>query len=150
MGFKFGNASKKRLQGVHPNLVKVMELAISRSTVDFSVLEGLRTLARQRQLLKSGASTTLNSKHLVQSSGYGHAVDIIPFPVSWDLEKFYPIAEAVREAAKILNIKVRWGGAWCVLNETTKPTKELVQEYSATRRAQGRKAFIDAPHFEII
>lgn len=150
MSYKFGNSSKQKLQKVHPDLVKVMNLAIEKSTKDFSIIEGIRTLQRQKQLLQEKKTTTLNSKHLIQPSGFGHAVDVAPYPVDWNLESFYPIAEAVRKAAKELKIKVRWGGAWCILNDTTKPIKELVQDYSAERRSQKRRVFIDAPHFEIV
>ena len=149
MSFSLGNTSLQKLQGVHPDLINVVKLAIQKSKQDFSVIEGLRTLERQKELVSKKLSQTLNSKHIKQSDGFGHAVDLAPYPLSWDLAKFYQIADAVREAAKELNVKVRWGGCWAVLNETTKDTKTLVEEYSASRRKQGLKAFIDGPHFEL-
>ena len=64
MSYALGERSRQRLAGVHPDLVKVVERAIQLTPVDFTVLEGLRTIQRQQELLKSGASTTLKSRHL--------------------------------------------------------------------------------------
>ena len=158
MSYKLGNTSQQRLVGVHPNLVKVVLRAIEITAQDFAVNEGLRTLERQRHLVASGASQTLNSKHLKQADGFGHAVDLVPWDdfdgngtseMSWHWGHFYPIAEAMRAAAKELGVRVRWGGCWQCLNDTTKPAQELVADYSAVRRAAGKKAFMDGPHFEL-
>ena len=119
--YTLGKTSLSKLEGVHPSLVKVIKLAIQKTTQDFSVNEGLRSLDRQKRLVAAGASRTLNSKHLKQADGYGHASDLIPWgdfdgngtnEISWSWEHFYPIAEAMRAAAKELNIRVRWGGCW--------------------------------------
>jgi hypothetical protein len=156
--YTLGKTSLSKLNGVHPNLVKVIKRAIELTSQDFSVNEGLRTLERQKRLVAAGASRTLNSKHLKQADGYGHASDLIPWgdfdgngtkEISWAWENFYPIAEAMRAAAKELNIRVRWGGCWETLNDTTKPTTQLVADYVAERRAAGKRAFIDGPHFEL-
>lgn len=152
MSFVLSQRSLSRLDGVHPDLVRVVKRALELSKQDFSVLEGLRTAERQAQLVKQGLSQTTNSKHLKQTDSFGHAVDLTPWvngAVSWDWVYFYPIAEAVRAAAKELNVKIRWGGAWCVLNETTNDAKTLVADYVAARRKQGKKAFNDGPHFEL-
>lgn len=152
MSFVLSQRSLSRLDGVHPDLVRVVKRALELSKQDFSVLEGLRTAERQAQLVKQGLSQTTNSKHLKQTDGFGHAVDLTPWvngAVSFDWVYFYPIAEAVRVAAKELNVKIRWGGAWCVLNETTNDAKALVADYVAARRKQGKKAFNDGPHFEL-
>lgn len=147
-----------KLSGVHPDVIKVVELAATKTTMPFIVVEGVRTLARQQRLVKSGASQTLNSKHLPQAGGYGHAVDLAPYfdfdgdgdhELSWHLEHFYPIAEAMRSAAKELGVRIRWGGCWTVLNSTTDSTASLVTAYSAARRKAGKRAFIDCPHFEL-
>lgn len=148
--YKFSNKSKERLNNVHPDLVKVMERAISISKQDFSITQGVRTKSEQTRLVAQGKSKTMNSKHLVQRDGYSHAVDVVPFPVSWDLEKFYVIADAVEKAAEQLNVKIRWGGAWTIfVNGIDDNEKELVQNYSANRRKLRQQAFIDAPHFEL-
>lgn len=110
MSFVLGARSRQRLQGVHPDLVKVVQRAISISEVDFTVLEGLRTEARQRQLVAQGASRTMRSRHLT-----GHAVDLgalIGGQVRWDWPLYYKIADAMKRAAKELNIPIEWGGDW--------------------------------------
>lgn len=149
--YKFGKSSIQKLKGVHPDLVKVMERAISISKQDFSITQGVRTKSEQIRLVAQGKSKTMNSKHLVQKDGYSHAVDVVPFPVSWDLEKFYVIADAVEKAAEQLNVKIRWGGAWTTfINGIDDNEKELVQKYSIERRKLRKQAFIDAPHFELV
>lgn len=148
--YKFSNKSKQKMKGVHPDLIKVLNLAIQISKQDFSITEGVRSAEVQQSLYLSKKSQTLKSKHLIQEDGYGHAVDVVPYPISWNVEDFYEIAEAIRTAAKQLNIKIRWGGAWILLNNTDKSCEQLVKEYSVARRKAGNRVFIDAPHFEII
>lgn len=148
--FVFGKRSREKLQGVHPQLVAVAEEALKRSKIDFAITEGVRTLETQKRLVAKGLSQTLNSKHIIQKDGYAHAIDVVPYPVNWSLEKFYPIAEAFREAAKALGVKIRWGGSWDILNNTNKTARELVEQYANARRKAGRKPFIDAVHFEIV
>lgn len=150
MGYVFSKKSILKLQGVHPDLVKVITLALSYSKQDFSITEGVRTKEQQALYVRTGKSQTMNSKHLVQSDGFSHAVDVVPYPVSWDLEKFYPIADAVKKASKELGITVRWGGAWVNLNTSEKPAVELIKSYSEARKKTGNKVFIDAPHFELV
>lgn len=154
MAYILGKSSLEKLQGVHPDLVRVVKRAIEITQQDFVVHEGLRALERQKRLVASGASRTLNSKHIRQLDGYGHAVDLLPLhgksEISWHWEHFYPIAEAMRQAAKELGIKVRWGGNWSELNVYDKSAKQLVADYVAGRRRMGRQAFIDGPHFELI
>jgi len=108
--FRLGVRSRARLEGVHPDLVKVVERAIVLTTVDFTVLEGLRTLERQAQLVKSGASQTMNSRHLT-----GHAVDLgawVTNQVRWDWPLYHKIAKAMKAAAQELEIAIEWGGDW--------------------------------------
>lgn len=110
MAFKFGARSKQRLAGVHPDLVKVMERAISCSPIDFTVLEGKRTLARQKQLMAAGATRTMNSRHLT-----GHAVDVAPLvngTVRWDWPLYHQLALVIKKAAADLGIPIQWGGDW--------------------------------------
>lgn len=145
--FVFSSSSLTRLNGVNDNLVRVVKRALELSTQDFAVLEGLRTKERQRELVREGASQTMNSNHIT-----GRAVDLVPIvdgKVSWDWKYYYPIAEAMRKAAKELGVQVKWGGSWEVLNATDTATTKLVENYVATRRKQGRKAFTDGPHFEL-
>jgi peptidoglycan L-alanyl-D-glutamate endopeptidase CwlK len=108
--FALGARSLARLDGLHPDLVRVVKRAIGITPVDFTVLEGLRTLARQRQLVKAGASQTMNSRHLT-----GHAVDLgayVAGSVRWDWPLYYKIAAAVKEAAKLEGVPIEWGGDW--------------------------------------
>jgi len=105
-----GVRSLARLDGVHPDLVRVVKLAILMTPVDFTVLEGLRTQERQARLFDAGASQTLRSRHLT-----GHAVDLgawIDGRVAWDWAPYYRIADAVKAAATELEIPIEWGGDW--------------------------------------
>lgn len=109
--FKFSNRSEENLRGVHPDLVKVVRRALELTSIDFMVIEGKRTEARQRDLVKSGASQTMNSRHLT-----GHAVDCAPLvnrEIPWkDWSKFKLVADAMLRAGKELGIDVEWGGNW--------------------------------------
>lgn len=105
--YSLGSRSLSNLQGVHPDLVKVVKRAIQITDQDFTVIEGVRSVSRQRELVAKGASKTMNSRHLT-----GHAVDIAPYPISWEWEKFYPIADAMKQAAQELGIELEWGGDW--------------------------------------
>lgn len=114
MSFKLGKRSLSNLEGVHPDLVKVVNRAIALTQVDFTVIEGLRTKERQAQLLKEKKTTTLNSRHLT-----GHAVDLAAWvivgdkgTVSWDWKHYYIIEKAMKQAASELKIPIEWGGDW--------------------------------------
>lgn len=114
MSFKLGSSSREKLQGVHPDLVKVVKRAIELTEVDFRVLEGKRTVARQRQLVKAGASQTMNSRH-IPKNGVAHAVDLgalVEGKIRWDWPLYYKIADAVKQAAKELKVPIEWGGDW--------------------------------------
>lgn len=119
--YKLGTRSKQRLKGVHDDLVKVVDRAIEISTVDFTVLEGMRTPERQKALMDAGASQTLNSRHIT-----GHAVDLgawVEDEVRWDWPLYNKIATAMKEAANQLDVAIVWGGDW--------------------------RSFKDGPHFEL-
>ncbi len=110
MAFAFGARSLARLKGVHPDLVRVMTRAIGCSPIDFSVIEGVRTLARQKQLMAAGATRTMNSRHLT-----GHAVDIAPYvggSIRWDWPLYHQLALVVKKAAADLEVPITWGGGW--------------------------------------
>lgn len=110
MSIVLGQRSLSRLDGVHPDLVRVVKKAAALSSLDFTVLEGLRTAARQKQLMDLGATKTLNSRHLT-----GHAVDIAPMvggTVRWDWPLYHQLAVIVKEAAKAENVPIQWGGDW--------------------------------------
>ena len=107
---RLGSRSRERLIGVHPDLVIVLATAIQRTDIDFSVIEGVRTLKRQKELLKAGASRTLKSRHLT-----GHAVDIAPYvggTIRWDWPLYDKLAITIKKAAKDCGIEIEWGGDW--------------------------------------
>lgn len=112
MAYKLSARSLARLEGVHPDLVAVVKLAIEKTDVDFSVVEGLRSLDRQRELLRTGKSRTMNSRHLT-----GHAVDLYPYVngktvMTWDGGHFHRLAEVIKAAADDLGVQIEWGGDW--------------------------------------
>jgi len=110
MTFKLSRRSLARLDGVHPDLVSVVCLAIELSEVDFGVSEGVRSEERQRELVAAGASTTMRSRHLT-----GHAVDLVAYvgkEVRWDWPLYDAIAVAMKRAAGKLNVNLEWGGDW--------------------------------------
>lgn len=149
MGYKFSARSLKNLAGVDPNLVEVMKLAIQYSTVDFAVTEGLRTVQRQRELVAKGASQTMKSKHIE-----GKAVDVVAYigdRISWEANLYDDIADAVKAAAQELNVSIKWGAAWTVndIAEWDGTMQEASDSYVATRRQQGKRPFLDYPHFEL-
>ncbi len=152
-GFRLGARSLKELDGVHPDLIRVVERALELSPVDFSVHDGIRTVAEQRRYVASGVSKTMDSKHLKQDGdGKGHAVDLVPYvngKLRWEWGPIYGIAEAVRQAATELGVRIRWGGSWQVFTGTTVPVEELVELYVEKRRSQGRVPFRDGPHYEL-
>jgi peptidoglycan L-alanyl-D-glutamate endopeptidase CwlK len=119
---KWSARSLKNLHGIHPDLRRVMDKALQDSPLDFIVIEGLRTRERQKELVASGASRRLESRHLT-----GHAVDILPIGLNgkaaFDWPLYDRVAPAIKSAAEDLGVKIIWGGDW--------------------------KTFRDGPHFEL-
>jgi len=121
MAFKLGPRSLLNLRGVHPDLVRVVKHAIGISDIDFTVIEGLRSPARQKELFAKGATKTMRSRHI-----HGFAVDIAPYVgggIRWDWPLFDHIETAMKKAAKLENVPITWGGDW--------------------------KSFKDGPHWEL-
>ncbi len=115
--FQLGPRSKMRLNGVHPDLVKVVERAIQITTVDFTVLEGVRSVERQRKLLEAGSSWTMNSRHIPGPDGYAKAVDLgawVDDQVDWSWPLYMEIAKAMKTAAKELKVPIVSGVDWKV------------------------------------
>jgi peptidoglycan L-alanyl-D-glutamate endopeptidase CwlK len=135
--YQLGVKSLQRLQGVHPDLIRVAVLGIQLSPYDFTITEGVRDLARQKVLYAKGASKTMNSKHLIQKDGFAHAFDLMAVGdldkdgdadakdllLTWDKKLYGDIAKAMYEAAKRLGVKIKWGGNF--------------------------KGFYDGPHFQL-
>lgn len=122
MNRKWSERSLGNLSGIHPDLRRVIDRALQTSPLDFIVIEGLRTAARQKQLVASGASKTLNSRHIT-----GHAVDLMPIgpdgKAAFDWPLYHKLGPAVKQAAKDLGVAIVWGGDW--------------------------RTFKDGPHFEL-
>jgi len=116
-----GQRSLSRLEGVHPDLVRVVKKAAALSDLDFTVLEGIRSVERQKQLVSQGASRTMNSRHIT-----GHAVDLAPMiagEVRWDWPLYHKLAKIIKSAAADEKVPLQWGGDW--------------------------RAFKDGPHWEL-
>jgi peptidoglycan L-alanyl-D-glutamate endopeptidase CwlK len=148
--FELSQRSLSRLEGVDERLVRVVCSAIRLTNVDFGVSEGLRTEERQKELVASGASKTMKSKHLD-----GRAVDLVGYiggKVSWEVTTYDDIAEAMKMAAQAEGVKLRWGAAWHIddICEYKGTMEEAMNDYIDLRRSQGRRPFIDAPHWELM
>lgn len=147
--FKLSNRSIDKLDGVHPKLVAVVYDAIKLTSVDFGVIEGVRTYDEQRELFDKGASKTMDSKHLL-----GEAVDLMAYigsRASWELNLYDEIADAMREAAIINDASIRWGCAWHIndIRDCNGPMEYALENYVDLRRSQNRRPFLDGPHFEL-
>lgn len=126
MAVTLTQASLKRLDGVHPDLVKVVKRAAELTTQPFQITEGLRTLSRQRELVKKGASRTLKSRHIAAPNGLGHAIDVVAMVggrISWEVPLYHRIADAFKAAAREMGVPLEWGGDWA--------------------------SFFDGPHFQL-
>jgi peptidoglycan L-alanyl-D-glutamate endopeptidase CwlK len=151
---KLGLRSRLELRGVHPRLVAVVQDAISITDQDFRVMDGLRDIEEQKELVARGASQTLRSKHLAQPDGYGHAVDLVPVVNGvprWEWPLIYPVARAMLIAATRNNVPLTWGGVWDrpFLSLAPAALELEVENYVARRKALGLRAFIDGPHYQI-
>ena len=155
MSYTLSTRSLERLNGVNESLVNIVKIAIKTTKVDFGVTCGLRTKSEQAELVKKGASQTMNSRHLPQeSTGTSHAVDLVAYiggRVAWELNLYDDIADAMKDAAIKEGKPIRWGAAWHKpLNEWDGSAEDLMNQYIDLRRSEGRRPFIDAPHFELV
>ena len=149
MSFTLSTKSLKKLEGVNNSLQNCVKRAIELTGIDFGVICGMRTLKEQQALVAKGASQTLKSKHLD-----GLAVDLMAYVggrASWELSLYDDIADAMKEAAKLENVGIRWGSCWHIDDiRTWDGTMEAAMNaYIDLRRSQGRRPFIDGPHFEL-
>ena len=149
MPFKLSTSSLKKLEGIDPKLAEVVKRAIEITKVDFGVTEGLRTLATQKKYVAAGKSKTLDSKHLT-----GDAVDLVAYvgsKISWEEELYDDLADAMKQAAKEKGVGVRWGAAWHIpdITKFNGTMEEATTQYIDLRRSQGKRPFIDGPHFEL-
>ena len=147
--YELSQRSLSKLEGVDDRLITVVCKAIQLTDVDFVVIQGLRTIEEQKALVAKGASKTMKSKHLD-----GLAVDLMAYidgRGSWELNVYDNIANAMREAAVDEGLPIRWGAAWHIPDIRFWPgtMEEAMNDYIDVRRAEGKRPFIDAPHFEI-
>ena len=150
MTYALSAKSLDKLVGVDQRLVDVVCRAIELTDVDFGVICGMRTEEEQKELFDKGASQTMKSKHLE-----GKAVDLLAYVGgrhTWELNVYDEVADAMAEACRELNVVVRWGGAWTTANiaawEGT--MEEAMMNYVDIRRGEGKRPFIDGPHFELM
>lgn len=152
--FRLGKSSMQQLEGVHPALVTIVQLAIQITTQDFTVLDGVRTIEEQKEMVLRGVSQTMHSKHLPQADGFAHAVDLVPWingRPRWEWPAIFPIAEAVRTAAREAHYDIRWGGCWDrALNDIHTSPQSAMEAYAARRRQDRKRVFLDGPHFELM
>ena len=150
MTYKLSQRSLDRLEGVDERLVAVVKQAITTTKIDFGVIQGMRTLEMQKELVAKGASQTMKSKHLT-----GHAVDLMAYvggKGSWQLNVYDDLADAMKEAGDTLGVRLRWGAAWHIndLRKWEYTMESAMNSYIDLRRSQGRRPFIDGPHFELV
>ena len=149
MSFRLSQRSFDKLEGVNEQLATTVKLAILLTKVDFGVICGLRTMEEQRVLVDKGASKTMRSKHLD-----GNAVDLMAYigsRASWELNLYDDIAHAMKQAAVETGAVLRWGAAWHVpdIRRYDGTMEDAMNAYVDLRRSQGKRPFIDGPHFEI-
>lgn len=114
-GFRLSQRSRKMLEGVHSDLVILVCRALQLSSVDFSVVEGLRDTNRQVRLVAEGKSQTHSSRHLT-----GHAVDVVAYVPGgdpWEWRHYEAISEAFSKASAETGIPFIWGGSWKTLKD---------------------------------
>ena len=150
MTFKLSQRSLDKMEGVDSTLVEVVKEAIGLTKVDFGVTFGLRTLEQQKELYDSGRSQTMKSKHLD-----GRAVDLVAYfgsDVSWELNVYDDICDAMAEAARRHTLAIKWGAAWSEgdIRMYGGTAEDAMNAYIDLRRSEGRRPFIDAPHFEMM
>jgi len=155
MTFILSKRSLNKLKGVHPDLVAVVKRAIEITSVDFGVTFGVRTVEEQQRLVDAGRSQTMNSKHLIQADGYAHAVDLVAYvdgEVTWELNVYDNVCDAMAQAADELGVAIKWGAAWSEgdIRFYKGTAEDAMNEYIDLRRSQGRRPFIDSPHYELM
>tara|TARA_B100000073_G_C23603273_1_gene521303 strand:+ start:16 stop:471 length:456 start_codon:yes stop_codon:yes gene_type:complete len=149
MTFKLSERSLGKLEGVNDNMKLVVMKAITLTKIDFGVICGIRSQAEQEELVAKGASKTMKSRHLT-----GDAVDLMCYlgsRGSWELNLYDDVADAMKQAAQDEGVGIRWGAAWQIpdIREWDGTMEEAMNAYIDLRRSEGRRPFIDAPHFEL-
>lgn len=145
------------MKGVDPEMFAVVKRALQicseQGWCDFSVHDGLRTLGEQQEYVRTGVSKTLKSRHLIQKSGYGEAVDLVPYingKLRWEWPPIYKIAIAMKRASEEYGCEIVWGSVWDKkMSELSNDMELEIKMYKARRVKAGKfKHFIDGPHFQ--
>jgi len=147
--FKLSEFSLENLSGVVKPLRALLYIGIDRTPIDFAVLAGVKTIETQRENVKSGASQTMNSKHLD-----GRAVDLRAYKQgkgTWEPDVYYELLDCLIEIATNVELPIRWGGAWHIpdITKYNGTAEEASREYIELRKSQGREPFVDLPHIEV-
>ena len=150
MAFKLSARSLKNLEGVDQRLVDVVKLAITLTKVDFGVIEGVRTPEKQLEYFQKGASQIAVGGSHVQ----GKAVDLMAYigdRGSWEINLYDDIADSMKFAAIQLNLPICWGAAWHIpdIRKWDGTMQDATDAYVKLRYSQGKRPFLDGPHFEI-
>ena len=154
--FRLSQRSFQKLAGVDAALQETVKLAIQKTKIDFGVICGMRTVEEQEALVAKGASKTMKSKHLE-----GKAVDLMAYidgRASWELNLYDDIADAMKQAAIQVGVPICWGASWGTpempypmdIRKWEGSMEEAMNAYIDLRRSQGRRPFMDGPHFELI
>lgn len=162
MTFVLGSKSLANLEGVHPVLVRIVKRTIEITEQDFGVYEGARTIERQRKLVASGASKTLNSMHIpgadrlnLGNGVVGHAVDLVPWidgQFRWEWGPCFKIAYAFDQAATEQGVagKACWGGVWDRwLSQYGGSAATMKAEVDAYAKRHPGPDFVDGPHYQL-
>jgi peptidoglycan L-alanyl-D-glutamate endopeptidase CwlK len=166
VAFRLGAASEGNLVGIDGGLVSCARRAILTTLQDFGVFEGLRSITRQTALVAAGASRTMDSYHLPDSRGTGHALDLVPFVagrLQWQLPLCLMVAVAMRAASDLLDVPLVWGGVWDRTLTDLDPANlghEIAlytARYQATHppvmvagKLTMRYPLVDGPHFQTL
>lgn len=155
MTFALGAASREHLVGVNVDLARVVRRAIELSEQDFTVFEGLRSAERQAELFAAGASRTLDSYHLPDERGIGHAVDLVPWIAGkpqWQQTPCLKIAKAMHRAAQMFDVPVTWGAVWdreLRALDATGLEQEIEDYVHRYRSRTGKAPLVDMPHYQV-
>jgi peptidoglycan LD-endopeptidase CwlK len=148
------NAFAGDVEALHPELrVLLMGIKVLKPDTSFKILETIRTEADQAEAVRQGRSKTMESLHIKQPDGWAHAVDLVPVVegrLSWDWADVFIFVNEVRDVAKTLNLRIRWGGCWEDITATKESLADLVHRYKVREQSQGRQPLLDGLHFELV
>lgn len=156
---QFGTKSLREIRTTHPDLQEMAFTALQASLVDFAVVDGVRTKMEQKALVAAGASTTMDSRHLYSGQPLtAKALDCVPYingKVRWEWPPIYQMVCGWHAACVLHKIDLRWGGVWdrtlLELDPISVDAEHLEHEVAAyVRRREGKRVFLDGPHFELL